>query len=132
MDNKICYLNTDLDLRCRETLTALAGAFESRGAFALHVTENDDGLWYATFETNLQHTEPEANIAAMLAVVESLSDALRGVWNRCELKEFNVGYDCGAEPWAFNQGMSAALLGRIAAVNASLRITLYPDREART
>ena len=34
-----------------------------------------------------------------------------------------------ARPWAFNQGLSSGLLGRVAAVGASLRITLYPSRE---
>lgn len=131
MDNKIRYLNTDLDLRCTEDLTELAGEFESRGVYSLDVYPDDDGLWYARLETNVQHVEPESNIAAILTVVESLASPLRLVWNRCELREFNLGYDCGAEPWAFNQGLSAALLSRMAAVNASLRVTLYPDRAAR-
>ena len=48
---------------------------------------------------------------------------------QCTTREFNLGYDCGAEPWAFNQGLSSELLGRIAAVGASLRLTIYPDRE---
>jgi hypothetical protein len=42
---------------------------------------------------------------------------------------FNIGYDCGAEPWAFNQGLTAELLGRMAATGASLRITLYPGHD---
>ncbi len=47
-------------------------------------------------------------------------------------REFNIGYDCGAEPWAFNQGLSAHLLGRMATAGASLRVTIYPDREQGT
>lgn len=89
----------------------------------------DDGVWYATFETYEQHAEPEPKIAQMLAIVESFSEPLRSLWARCTQKEFNVGYDCGSEPWAFNQGLSATILGRIAAVGASLRITLYPNRD---
>jgi hypothetical protein len=77
----------------------------------------------------VDHTEPEPNIATVLAAVESLAPPLRAVWSGCSLREFNIGYDCGREPWAFNQGLSAEVLGRIAAVGASLRWTLYPDRE---
>jgi hypothetical protein len=62
----------------------------------------------------------------MIAVVESLAESLRAVWAGCTLREFNIGYDCGDRPWAFEQGLSTGLLGRIAAVGASLRITLYP------
>ena len=129
MDNTICYLNTDLDLTSAEDLTALAAAFEGGGVPPLHVTHDADALWYATFETSAQFAEPEPNIGAILAVVESLARPLRSTWDRCALREFNIGYDCGDEPWAFTQGLSADLLGRIAAVGASLRVTLYPDRE---
>ncbi len=129
MDHRIGYLNTDLDLTSAADLTALAAALESGGVPPLHVTRDDDGLWYATFETQEQHTEPGPNIAAMLAVVETLSPSLRAAGTGCTRREFNIGYDCGEEPWAFNQGLSAELLGRMAAAGASLRITLYPDRE---
>jgi len=94
----------------------------------LHVTHRDDGLWHAIFETQEQHTEPEPNIAAMVAVAESLEEPHRSMWSSCTRREFNIGYDCGAGPSAFEQGLSSGLLGRIAAVGASLRVTLYPDR----
>lgn len=128
MDGTISYLNTDLDLISSDELTALAAFFESRGVFPLYVMHRDDGLWYATFEAQNQYTEPEPNIAAMVAVVESLAEPHRSIWLGCTRREFNIGYDCGAEPWAFNQELSSGLLGRIAAVGASLRVTLYPDR----
>ena len=49
-------------------------------------------------------------------------------WTHCELTEFNIGYDCGDEPWAFNPGLSSAVLGRLSAAAPSLRLTLYLDR----
>jgi hypothetical protein len=128
VDTTICYLNTDLDLTSAEDPTALAAAFEVGGIPPLHVTQGADGLWYATFETSAQFAEPEPNIAAMLAIVESLALSLRSVWDGCTRREFNIGYECGAEPWAFDQGLPAELLGRMAAAGASLRVTLYPDR----
>lgn len=123
------YLNTDLDLTSPDDLTKLASAFEAAGVFPLHVTRGENGLWYATFETDEQYAEPEPNIAAMLVVVEGLAPTLKSVWAGCSLREFNIGYDCGLEPWAFNQGLSPELLGRMATAGASLRLTLYPDRE---
>lgn len=126
MDDRIRYLNTDLDLTSTSDLTALAAAFEAHGMLPLHVTPDPDGLWHARFETGEQHEEPEPNITAMIAVAESLAEPLRAVWAGCRLREFNIGYDCGGTPRAFDQGLSSQLLGRIAAVGASLRITLYP------
>lgn len=132
MDGVITYLNTDLDLTSVDDLTALATAFEAAGVRPLHVTHGEDRLWYAIFETRNQHAEPEANISAMLDVVEKLTPPLRSLWANCLRREFNIGYDCGLEPWAFNQALSAELLGRMAAAGASLRVTLYPDREPST
>ena len=129
MDGKIRYRNTDLDLASRDDLTPLAQAFEVGGAAPLHVTQGDDGLWYATFERDDHQDEPESDVVGMLAVVESLPEPLRALWERCEQRVFDVGYDCGDEPWGFNQTLSPALLGRMAAAGASLRITIYPDRD---
>ena len=129
VDGSISYLNTDLDLISPDELTALAAVFETRGVFPLHVSQRDDGLWYATFETQDQHAEPEPNIAAMVSVAESLAEPHRSIWLACPRREFNIGYECGPAPWAFNQQLSSGLLGRIAGVGASLRVTLYPDRE---
>jgi len=126
MDDTICYLNTDLELTSLADLSALAVAFRTHGFWILRLTHHDDGLWYATFEILDQAEEPEPNISAMLAVVESLGESLRVVWSGCILREFNIGYEFGSKPWAFNQGQSSQLLGRIAAVGASMRITLYP------
>lgn len=79
MDDTIRYLNTDLDLTSADDLTALAAAFEARGVPPLHVSQRTDGLWDARFETDEPHAEPEAAIATMLAVVESLAGSARRV-----------------------------------------------------
>lgn len=130
MDGKISYLNTDLDLTSpHDDLSLIVAAFKARGIYSLHVTRREDGACEATFETEQEHGEPETNIAAMLAAVESFDDSLRAIWLGCTRREFNIGYDCGNEPWAFNQPLSAELLGRMAAACANLRITIYPDRE---
>ncbi len=121
------YRNTDLVLTSSEDLTALAAVFESRCLFQF-VTRGEDSLWYASFATQEDFTEPEPNIAAMVAVAESLGEPHRTVWLGCTRREFNISFDCGTEPWSFIQGMSSALLSRIAAIGASLALTLYAYR----
>ena len=129
MDNTICYLNTDLYLISSDDLTPLAEIFKARGIFSLQLARGEDGLWYANFEWNDEHGPPESAIADMIAVVESFGDLERRIWSGCTRCEFDIGYDCGDKPWAFNQGLSTQLLGRMAAAGASLRITLYPDKD---
>lgn len=127
----IHYLNTDLDLVAANDLTMLAAVLEERGVHPLHVTCGEDSLWYATFETDETYEQPEPNIAAMLAVIESLSESESGTWwAACTVREFSIGYECGNEPWAFNQEISGQTLRRIGDAGAALRITLYPPEPA--
>lgn len=125
----ILYLNTDLDLVAACDLTPLTAALEMRGVFALSVAQGEDGLWYARLELSADEGEPhepERAITAMLAAVESLDLALREMWSQCRVREFNIGYECGKQPWAFNNGLTNGTLQRIAQAGASLRITIYP------
>jgi hypothetical protein len=122
----IHYLNTDLELVSAEDLTSLAAAFEQQGLFPLHVDRREDGLWHAAFETNATYQQPETNIVVILLMIESLKEPLKSVWEACAVREFNIGYECGGEPWAFNQEISNTTLRRIAEVQAALRFTLYP------
>lgn len=120
------YLNTDLDLVAPCDLTSLALALTHRGLFTFHVLQREDGLWLARFETNEPFLEPDQNIAAMLDAIEALDEPLRNLWQACTIRVFDIGYDCGEEPWGFNQQLATATLARIAAVGAALMITLYP------
>lgn len=137
MDAKISYCNTDLVLKSADDLTPLAADFTALGLEVLHVTHGEDGMWYSTIEANEpwekpEAREPERSIGEMLAAIESFDKEMRTVWSRCTLREFNIGYDCGDEPWAFNQGLSHELLSRIVAVGGAIRVTLYPHRDEAT
>jgi hypothetical protein len=126
----IRYLNTDLVLVAPRDLTSLGAALEQRGVFALSVDAGDDGRSYASFETTTCFESPEPNILAMLDAIDSLDDAMRDEFSACTSRVFDIGYDCGSEPWAFTQEIGCDALRRMAAAGASLKITLYPETEA--
>jgi hypothetical protein len=125
----IQYLNTDLELVAPEDLSPLATHFEANGFRSLRCDREPDGSWYAIFEIcGETYEEPEATIRAMLTVVESLDGPPRDAWQSCTKREFDIGYECGSDPWAFNNGLTTGTLRRIAECRASLRITIYPER----
>jgi hypothetical protein len=135
MDGVTHYVNTDLDLMSADDLTALAAAFEVRGLMPTRVMRLDHGQWHARFSGSSTadgpYDEPELTIAAMLAVIEALDPPLRSAWAGCSQRELDIGYDCGQEPFYFHQGLSAGILVRLVAAGASLRVTLYADRDIR-
>jgi hypothetical protein len=133
VDGVITYLNTDLYLESPGDMAPLMAGLRARGVSPLcdGPVRGDDGLWHVNCEANEAYGRPEDTIAALLSVIEGLDEAGRAAWDACTRREFNIGYDCGDEPWAFQEGISAELLRRMAAAGASLRWTLYPDREAR-
>jgi len=124
----IQYLNTDLDLVSAVDLQPIGDAFQAAGACVLHVTRGDDGLYYAIVEADAFSREPEVSISALLSIIESFSPPLKSLWATCSKREFNIGYDCGDQPWGFTQVLSSSLVSRIAATGAAIGITLYPDR----
>lgn len=67
-------------------------------------------------------------IASLLDAIESLPGEAHDLWTHCTLREFNIGYDWGAEPWAFNNGLTNGTLARMVRVGAALRITMDPER----
>jgi hypothetical protein len=109
-----------------EALGEIATALEARGLFCLYIDCNPNGLWQASFESQGQYTEAEESIAQMMAIVESLPLSLQTIWINCRNRTFDIGYNCGDYPWAFNQTLSSKLLSRISAANAAVRVTLYP------
>ena len=120
------YLNTDLDVLADFDLTPFTDELERKGMLLLDVSKRLDGTWSARLEEGGQSNNPEDTCAALLKVIESLTPEYRAIWSRCTLREFNLGYDCGLEPWAFQSGISAEIVRRIADLGASLRVTLYP------
>jgi hypothetical protein len=127
----IRYLNTDLDLLGPTDLTRLAAALQGHGLCALHLERGGDGLWRATFETERQYTEPEQTIGDILDAFDALAGPAASDWWACTLREFNIGYDCGREPHAFNQGLSLPTLRRIVDAGVALRVTLYPEESPK-
>ena len=87
--------------------------------------QREDGLWYATFETDASFDTPAQSITALLGAIESLDEMTQRVWRDSISRDFNVGYDAGTSPRVVEHEIAADLLARLAAVRASLHITIY-------
>ena len=128
MDNTICYLNTDLDVISADDLRGMAAVFELAGVTALHVTNCDDGLWRAIFETQQQHSEPEQKTYQEWF---RPSNRLRIRRETCGLVALCPNLTSGTTVER-NPGVQSGFVERIVGPDIgcwrALRVTLYPDR----
>ena len=129
MKHEIRYLTTDLELRALFDLAPLADQLVQLGLLSYYVGPWKDGPWSARFASAESFSEPNSAIAAMLTAIESVDESARSVWAVCTSRDFNIGFDCGDEPWAFTQQLSPATLARVADVGAGIMITIYPILE---
>jgi len=130
----IHYRNTDIDLEAPFDLTELTTILSGRGLMVLAAYLSEDGLWRATLEADYElidskahGQEPERTTHALLSVVESLQGDAKELWNGCSRRVFDLGFDCGKEPWPLFCEVAPESLARIAAVGAELRITMYQE-----
>lgn len=109
------YRTTDLDLDSAEDPTALAAALQIRGLLPVRpVTKYPGGEWFCGFSPGGgDYDEPEPHLADILAVIEGLDGPARSAWAGCSRRLFDIGYDCGREPFAFRQELSAETLVRL-------------------
>lgn len=116
------FLNVDLDLATGDPAPLRAGL---RGLFVLR-----DEPGHLSFEVDGPSPSIEATLAALCAAVEGLGGEARASWDRCTARDFNVGLESGvAGPGggrAFEGRISAETLARIAALGATLSVTVYP------
>jgi hypothetical protein len=136
------YRVTDLWLFTSEDLSVMAAAFEARGLVVTNrgrwITDTEffrlpEPQWHWSFQTSCGVCEEgchcdgtEPTIEAFLSAVEVLYPPARAAWARCSHRVFDVAYDCGIRPHEVHYELSPATLARLAAVNGTLRLTLYP------
>lgn len=128
---KTRYRNTDLHLVSHQPLDQLNQNLEDAGMIVLSHHQDATGDWNAMLEIvgaedDGCHDSCENTIMAMMGILESLPADARSALDQCATREFNTAFDTGDAPFDYNAGLSAATISRMAALNASFSVTLYP------
>ena len=123
------YITTDLELLAPYDLAPLAEVLEGLGFWAMQTGQRDEGGWSARLGEVINNADPEATISAMLEAIETLHGEAEALWSGCNLREFEVGFNCGISPFCFHAGLTQGTLSRLARIGAGLRVTLYACEE---
>ena len=124
----IRFLNVDLDVRSDRSLRSLTEDLALRGMFNLRTADEEAGEQLACYELDGQASSVHQVLVAMLTILEAMGADAREAWEASTAREFNLGYDCGTEPWAYNDGIGPDVIRRISELGGALRITLYPEQ----
>jgi hypothetical protein len=117
------FLNVDLDLTSRSGLKELLDELEPN-VFILHRSARR-----ASVELRGQPRSAEVAVRGIVRLVRQLSPEGKRAWNRCSLREANLGLQSGARPRQLVVPLSAQALRDAASISLRLAITDYaPER----
>ena len=119
---EIEFLNIDLDIESKDDISLIIKEFGER--VTVHKHQNHNSLFCASLSTGYM-SENEI-IEEYLALVTSLSQKARKVWDACLKREFDFGYESGEYPNNFHSKISSKSLEAIVKMGGSMVVTIYP------
>lgn len=119
------YINTDLVVKARFSLVSLAQSLEDQNLVVVGEPTARGGVWRVCFESSLVRPTPARAAEKMLTAIESLDGNARQLWDRCFLREFDLGFECHRGDFASEFSLTNEVVRRTADVGASVRITIY-------
>ena len=125
----IRYLNTDLVIESKSDLSKIVQEFGDDVIVLYHGDMR--GYQHASFEIESGGTSAGADeiINSFCALVEQLPKGAREIWDGCCSRVLDVGYESGMSPLNFRSEIRAPTIQRVAAIGASIVITIYPSSD---
>ena len=120
------YINTDLDIYSSQDLNAIGDYLEEL-CCVLQCGWVDE-TFHLCLESNSDRAELNEHISQLLEVIEALPVDMLAALKARQVFDFNIGIETN-QCWAKNFRVTSANLSRIAQLNASVSVTLYPYRE---
>lgn len=118
------YLNADLEIESKSDLSKIVEEF-GEDVIVLHCGEVR-GYQLASFESSVYSTDADDTINHFCLLVEELPKEGREIWDGCCSRVIDVGYESGTSPRNFRSEIRASTIQRLAAIGASIVITVYP------
>jgi hypothetical protein len=121
----IKFLNVDLEVESTADLSPLVAALGD-DVVLLHIGPADGGGDLATFELAEEHGGPDGRVLELCDLIEHLPPEAAELWRTAHRRTFDVGYECGDTPRAFQSELTHPTIRRVADLGASLTTTIYP------
>jgi hypothetical protein len=126
------YANTDFDLKSSISFDTLHEEL-LKSCCVLQYAKGADGRWHAVIEAahndDSRDRDAAKDILSILDALNRLSERAKDELAACDLREFNVGFECW-DTWAYVHQIPQAVVRSVADASCSLAVTLYPMRNA--
>lgn len=115
------FANIDLDIESDQDITPLAEFWGDE--LIVFRLEQDDGIWFGTFETS-EETAEEI-VEKYYRLVSDLTPDLRNIWDKATKKVFDIGFNAGTEPRVFQFLVSHEAISKLSSIGGSIAVTIY-------
>jgi hypothetical protein len=124
------FLNVDLLIESRSPLTSLAIEFGDRVSVLFSGRMKGRHCLYV--DSAGADRNQDAILRTLCALIEGLSAGGKRVWNAATIREFDLGYETRLSDRRSNRiGIRPSTLRRVAALGATLAVTLYGEPKKR-
>ena len=124
------YLNTDLEIKSKEDIAPILEAFGEK-IYVLHQEINKD-IHFVCCETNSNLIDANSAAAYFCTLVEDLPNNVREIWNKCDTRILDMGYQSGMLPNSYKSELEATTVKRMAELGISIVVTIYSLSENNT
>jgi hypothetical protein len=123
---RIHFRAVDLEIESYQDLQPIVAEFGDR--VRLLYCGNAQKHYLATFEASYEGPEVEADatIAHFCLLISCFEPPAKALWDGAFTKVFDIGYQSGLEPSSYTSEIRMETIEQVAALGASIRITIYP------
>ena len=128
-----CFLNVDLDIESKYDISPIVRDFGDR-VFILNNEPYSQESYNLSVELNDSwcQQDPEGLILSYIELIKNFSDDAKDAWNKAHKKAFDLGYECGFQPYSINNELSTNTISAVASVGASVIFTLYSVQKEKS
>lgn len=118
------FLNVDLEVGTRGALALLIAELSPR----LHELHRGKirSLNRVHYEVGGCVSDADSTVKALIEAVQQLTTAARRIWDRAELRDFNIGIQGGIEPASIEIALATTTLAQVVALGGRVVVTVYP------
>jgi hypothetical protein len=120
------YLNTDFDIQSANDLSRLIEEFGEDVDVLFH--GEIKGYRAASFNLSEPFLGPDEAINSFCLFVEQLPAEVRRIWDGCVSRIIDIGFESDESLTNYRVEIRDSTIRRVAAINATIVITLYPMR----